>query len=113
MFVADEDNRFDEYPRLKEVIKLKNELIAQNATPAAYLNCDLKNFDLTSLGTKFDVIVIDPPWEEYARRSVYSDGVVWTLEEIRNLKIEAIANNPSFIFLWVSPADALPLTILD
>ena len=28
---------------------------------------DIKNLDLNFLG-KFDVIMIDPPWEEYKRR---------------------------------------------
>ena len=34
-----------------------------------YLKCDLKTFDLSSLGTKFDVILIDPPLEEYQRKA--------------------------------------------
>ena len=29
---------------------------------ATYLNCDLRYFDLKSLGGNFDCILIDPPW---------------------------------------------------
>ncbi|MFS7994338.1 putative mRNA (2'-O-methyladenosine-N(6)-)-methyltransferase [Helianthus anomalus] len=55
-------------------------------------------------GTKFDVILVDPPWEEYVHRapSVADHMEYWTFEEIMNLKIEvAIADTPSFVFLWV------------
>ena len=34
-----------------------------------YLKCDLRTFDLNSLGSKFDVILVDPPLEEYQRRA--------------------------------------------
>lgn len=30
-----------------------------------HIKCDLKSFDFTSFGTKFDVIHIDPPLLEY------------------------------------------------
>ncbi len=72
-----------------------------------YLKRDLKKFDLSSLGT-FDVILIDPPWEEYLKRAEYfqvekkSEKLEgWTLQDIYNLKIEKIMANPSFVFLWV------------
>ena len=29
---------------------------------------DLKTYDLKQLGTKFDVLIIDPPWQEYHTR---------------------------------------------
>lgn len=35
-------DRFEEYPKLRELIKLKDELIATTATPPMYLKCDLK-----------------------------------------------------------------------
>ena len=75
------------YPKLNELVQLKNKKVAERATPPYYVNCDLKTFDLGSLGTKFDVILVrsestlcglfnefgmklqvDPPWEEYRRR---------------------------------------------
>lgn len=48
---------------------LQDEQIARGATQPMYLKCDLKTFDLSSLGTKFDVILIDPPLEEYQRKA--------------------------------------------
>ena len=63
----DEDKRFLDYPKANELIKLKNEVLKKRATPPMWLKCDLKTFDLSSLG-KFDVILIDPPLPEYYRR---------------------------------------------
>ena len=34
-----------------------------------YLKCDLRTFDLSSLESKFDVILVDPPLEEYQRKA--------------------------------------------
>lgn len=51
---------------------------------------------------RFDVILIDPPWEEYARRSpgfMPAGTETWTWQQIRDLKIEDIADTPSFVFL--------------
>ncbi|KAI3695907.1 hypothetical protein L1987_78911 [Smallanthus sonchifolius] len=70
-----------------------------------YYKCDLREQVLSPefFGTKFDVILVDPPWEEYAHRApgVADHMEYWTFEEIMNLKIEAIADTPSFVFLWV------------
>ena len=107
-FIRDSDveERFEEYPKLKELIEAKDAKIAERATPPTYKKVDLKNFDLTTLGTKFDVILIDPPWEEYRRRKIACGGEdaesleVWKPEEIMNLRIDAIADTPSFCFLW-------------
>lgn len=49
---ADVNDRFQEYPKLRELIMLKNDMIRRYATPPMYLNCDLKTFDLSQLGTK-------------------------------------------------------------
>lgn len=56
-------DRFEEYPKLRELIRLKDELIAKTATPPMYLQADLKTLDLKTLGAKFDVILIEPPLE--------------------------------------------------
>jgi hypothetical protein len=32
-----------------------------------WINCDLRYFDLKSLGGNFDVVVIDPPWSVKTR----------------------------------------------
>ncbi|KAJ6791576.1 methyltransferase-like protein 1 [Iris pallida] len=82
-----------------------SEIVANASTPPMYCKFDLQEnvLSLEFFGTKFDVILVDPPWEEYVHRAPgatdHSDH--WTFEEIQNLKIEAIADTPSFIFLWV------------
>ena len=76
-----------------------------------WLKCDLKTFDLSSLG-KFDVILIDPPLPEYYRRAK-SFGVdltpfePWTFDEIQNLRVDLIADNCCFLFLWVGSNEGL------
>jgi N6-adenosine-specific RNA methylase IME4 len=110
---ADINERFEEYPKMKELIRLKEELIKLRATPPFYIRADLKTFDLTSLGTKFDVILIDPPLKEYYMRRAelvhtkWNEPPFWTYEEIANLNIGAIGENPSFVFLWVGSAEGL------
>jgi N6-adenosine-specific RNA methylase IME4 len=112
-FVRDyeEDRRFLEYPKLNELIKLKNEVLQKRATPSQWLQCDLKKFDLSVLG-KFDVILIDPPLPEYYRRA-QNLGVdlkpfePWTFEEIQNLAIDQIADTCCFLFLWVGAGEGL------
>ncbi|KAL1920626.1 uncharacterized protein VTP21DRAFT_1003 [Calcarisporiella thermophila] len=111
-FIRDTDlhDRFDEYPKLKELTRLKNELVEARATPPTYLKADLRNFDFKRLGCKFDVILIDPPLEEYCRRSATVAGKAkeyWTFDEIGALRIEEIAANPSFIFIWVADNEGL------
>ncbi|XP_007019697.2 PREDICTED: methyltransferase-like protein 1 isoform X1 [Theobroma cacao] len=98
-------NVVEDYPRLRELIQKKDEIVAKSASPPMYMKCDLRELELSPdfFGTKFDVILIDPPWEEYVHRApgVADHIEYWTFEEIMNLKIEAIADTPSFIFLWV------------
>ena len=107
----DEEKRFLDYPKLNELIKLKNEVLKKRATPPMWLKCDLKTYDLSSLG-KFDVILIDPPLPEYYRRAK-SFGVdlapfePWTFDEIQNLRVDLIADNCCFLFLWVGSSEGL------
>ncbi|KAF8672659.1 hypothetical protein HU200_049352 [Digitaria exilis] len=95
----------EDYPKLRELIQRKDEIVANSASAPMYYKCDLKEHVLSPdfFGTKFDVILVDPPWEEYVHRAPgITDHIeYWTAEEIMNLKIEAIADTPSFIFLWV------------
>ena len=51
-----------------------------------YLKCDLKTFDLSSLGSKFDVVLIEPPLEEYQRRAsgINFTWMPWEWEEVSN-----------------------------
>ncbi|KAL0914954.1 hypothetical protein M5K25_015347 [Dendrobium thyrsiflorum] len=95
----------EDYPKLRELIQRKDEIVINSSTPPLYYKTDLREFTLAPefFGTKFDVILVDPPWEEYVHRAPgITDHIeYWTFEEIQNLKIEAIADTPSFIFLWV------------
>lgn len=85
-------NVVEDYPKLRELIQKKDEIVANSATSPMYYKCNLKEFELTPefFGTKFDVILVDPPWEEYVHRApgVADHTEYWTLEEIMNLKIE-------------------------
>ncbi|KAK1576857.1 hypothetical protein Q3G72_017025 [Acer saccharum] len=98
-------NVVEDYPKLRELIQKKDEIVSKSATAPMYFKSDLREFELSPefFGTKFDVILVDPPWEEYVHRApgVADHMEYWTFEEILNLKIEAIADTPSFIFLWV------------
>ena len=58
-------NRFEEYPKLRELIIKKDQLIQQTNTAPMYLKCDLETFKLADLKCKFDVILLEPPLEEY------------------------------------------------
>eukprot|EP00850_Spirogloea_muscicola_P007440 SM000037S13575 [mRNA] locus=s37:866017:869778:+ [translate_table: standard] len=112
-FIRDVDlaDRFEEYPKLKELIARKDRLIAERATPPMYMRMDLRKQELSPelFGTKFDVILLDPPWEEYVRRAPgVADALEWwPPEDVLNLKLEAIAYNPSYVFLWVGDAEGL------
>ncbi|SOV17001.1 mRNA methyltransferase, putative [Plasmodium sp. gorilla clade G2] len=117
---SDENKRFIKYPKLKQLLELKNDIIKKRSTPARYIRCDLRTFDLGSLDTKFDVILIDPPWKEYYDRKMHNLHVLnninldqdlnndmynekdrfWTLEDLANIEIEKIAEVPSFLFIW-------------
>lgn len=103
-------DRFEEYPKLKELIRLKDELIRDTATPPMYLKCDLEAFDFRSLKCKFDAILVEPPLEEYQRTcGVSSHTKFWSWEEIMKLEIEEVAASRSFLFLWCGSSDGLDL----
>ena len=103
-------DRFEEYPKLKELIRLKDELIAQTATPPMYLKCDLRESgQLRQLNCKFDVILIDPPLEEYQRTQGVTKTKFWSWENIMRLEIEEVSAPRSFIFLWCGSSDGLDL----
>jgi len=50
-----------------------------------YLKCDLETFDLRDLESKFDVILIEPPLEEYQRTLgvAYDKYWSWDMVSIR------------------------------
>lgn len=102
-------DRFEEYPKLRELIRLKDELISETATPPCYLKTDLRTFDLKNLDVKFDVILIEPPLEEYFRGTSSTPGNFWSWDEILNLEIESVASHRSFVFLWCGSSEGLDI----
>ncbi|CAH0564703.1 unnamed protein product [Brassicogethes aeneus] len=102
-------DRFEEYPKLRELIKLKDELIQQTASPPMYLKCDLANYDLKNLNSKFDVILIEPPLEEYQRTMGATNMQFWSWDQIMNLDIGEVAAQRSFVFLWCGSSDGLDM----
>ncbi|XP_017068613.1 N6-adenosine-methyltransferase non-catalytic subunit [Drosophila eugracilis] len=108
-------DRFEEYPKLRELIKLKDKLIQDTASAPMYLKADLKSLDVKTLGAKFDVILIEPPLEEYARAapSVATVGgaprVFWNWDDILNLDVGEIAAHRSFVFLWCGSSEGLDM----
>uniref|UniRef100_A0A8C9YYK8 N(6)-adenosine-methyltransferase non-catalytic subunit METTL14 n=1 Tax=Sander lucioperca TaxID=283035 RepID=A0A8C9YYK8_SANLU len=103
-------DRFEEYPKLRELIRLKDELISTTNTPPMYLQADPEHFDLQDLKCKFDVILLEPPLEEYYRESGISHTErFWTWDDIMKLEIEEISAPRSFVFLWCGSGEGLDL----
>uniref|UniRef100_A0A3Q2WBR8 N(6)-adenosine-methyltransferase non-catalytic subunit METTL14 n=1 Tax=Haplochromis burtoni TaxID=8153 RepID=A0A3Q2WBR8_HAPBU len=103
-------DRFEEYPKLRELIRLKDELIATTNTPPMYLQADPEHFDLKDLKCKFDVILLEPPLEEYYRESGISHTErFWTWDDLMRLEIEEISALRSFVFLWCGSGEGLDL----
>ncbi|KAK2726365.1 N6-adenosine-methyltransferase non-catalytic subunit-like [Artemia franciscana] len=102
-------DRFEEYPKLRELIRLKDELIAKTATPPMYLKCDLRTYDLKRLGSKFDVILIEPPLEEYQRSRGVTNIDFWNWDQINNLNVSELIGPRGFVFLWCGSAEGLDL----
>lgn len=66
--------------------------------PHYFINCDLRFYDLTKVTEKFglfDVVVIDPPWQD----SPTSPGM--TAKQVMDLQVETLSSK-GFIFLWVN-----------
>lgn len=98
------NDRFEEYPRLRELIKLKvryifnsrhsqyqfnehfivlqDEHVALTSTPPMYLKCDLRSYNLLDLNNKFDVILVEPPLEEYQRTMGATNLDFWSWEQV-------------------------------
>ncbi|KAJ8399315.1 hypothetical protein AAFF_G00413530 [Aldrovandia affinis] len=103
-------DRFEEYPKLRELIRLKDELISTTNTPPMYLQADPESFDLRELKCKFDVILLEPPLEEYYRESgIIANEKFWTWDDIMKLEIEEISALRSFVFLWCGSGEGLDL----
>ena len=54
-----------------------------------YLQCNFETFDLRELECKFDVILVDPPLEEYQRRGsgISHNWRPWAWDEVWELYI--------------------------
>uniref|UniRef100_A0A8C5D2R7 N(6)-adenosine-methyltransferase non-catalytic subunit METTL14 n=1 Tax=Gouania willdenowi TaxID=441366 RepID=A0A8C5D2R7_GOUWI len=103
-------DRFEEYPKLRELIRLKDELISSTNIPPMYLQADPEHFDLQDLKSKFDVILLEPPLEEYYRESGISHPErFWNWDDIMRLEIEEISALRSFVFLWCGSGEGLDL----
>ncbi|XP_037530866.1 N6-adenosine-methyltransferase non-catalytic subunit [Nematolebias whitei] len=103
-------DRFEEYPKHRELIRLKDELISATNVPPMYLQADLEHFDLQDLKSQFDVILIEPPLEEYYRESGISQTErIWAWDDIMGLQIEEISASRAFVFLWCGSEEGLDL----
>uniref|UniRef100_A0A6A7G743 N(6)-adenosine-methyltransferase non-catalytic subunit METTL14 n=2 Tax=Hirondellea gigas TaxID=1518452 RepID=A0A6A7G743_9CRUS len=105
------EDRLSEHPKFRELVRLKDEKIRDTNTPPMYKKCDLRTFDLSSLQSKFDVILIDPPWEEYSRRCPGAPQnetrETWSFEDMTKLKIPQIAASRAFLFIWSGSCEGL------
>ncbi|XP_028130632.1 N6-adenosine-methyltransferase non-catalytic subunit [Diabrotica virgifera virgifera] len=102
-------DRFEEYPKLRELIKLKDELIQETATPPMYLKCDLMTYDLKTINNKFDVILVEPPLEEYQRTMGATNMQFWSWDQVMNLDVGEVAAQRSFVFLWCGSSEGLDM----
>ncbi|POW23451.1 hypothetical protein PSHT_00123 [Puccinia striiformis] len=117
------ETRFAEYPKLKKLSQLKRSLVASHAHPPTYIQADLRtdrpnSFNLLDLSpARFDVILIDPPLEEYVE--TYPDLPIkdpsisgcggpkgeerdfWNWEELESLPLPQIAASPVSYFYGV------------
>lgn len=73
------------------------------------LKCDLMNYDLKNLNCKFDVILIEPPLEEYQRTMGVTNMQFWSWDQIMNLDIGEVAAQRSFVFLWCGSSEGLDM----
>jgi hypothetical protein len=50
-----------------------------------YLKTDLQTFDMKELNSKFDVILVEPPLEEYQRTMGVTNMQFWGWDQVRFL----------------------------
>ncbi|KAE9522259.1 hypothetical protein AGLY_017332 [Aphis glycines] len=101
------DNRYEEFPKLKELVHLKDQLVFETAAPPMFLKCNLSTYNLKSLNVKFDVILVEPPLEEYQQTLGITRKDLWNWKQVMDLKLNEIAARRSFIFLWCGSSDGL------
>ena len=109
--------QFRGQPCYFELNARKDRLVQRRMTMPLYHKCNLKETDMARLlaPTRFDVVLIDPPWPEYARRCsgmpahANHDLSSWTYEEMAALDVGGVAASDAFVFLWVGAAEGLDL----
>ncbi|KAF0990788.1 hypothetical protein HZS_7775 [Henneguya salminicola] len=96
------NERYREYPKLNELLRIKDEFTLNRAHPPLYMKADLRRFDLKNLNNQFDVILIEPPLKEYlSLHPGLNERIdLWDWNEIADLDINSIASMRSFVFLW-------------
>jgi len=61
-----------------------------------YLKCDLHNYDLKNLKSKFDVILVEPPLEEYQRTMGVTNMEFWGWEQVCLTDFSQVAGTSHF-----------------
>ena len=75
------------YPKQQRLLSLKKTSVSAHALPPSYLSFA----ELSTLNpSKFDVILIDPP---------FSSAFTW--DDLQELPVPSLAADPSFVLLWV------------
>lgn len=59
----------------------QDEIVQQTATPPMFLQCDLHTYDLKDLNFQFDVILVEPPLEEY-QQTLGSSTKLWNWNQV-------------------------------
>lgn len=83
-----ESGRDFRYPKQQRLLGLKKAAVAEHAPPP--LHVKLSALSTLTPSSKFDVILIDPP---------FSSTFSW--DTLQALPIPVLAGDPSFVFLWV------------
>lgn len=117
-----QDGQFErDYPRESRLIKLKTELLQKRNHPPLVLNMNLKELPVHyKMMGKFDIILVDPPWEEYKQKLhdtlqhlEASPEVInnidktderfqgWSKDDIGTLPIKDLSEDACFVFMWV------------
>lgn len=99
------------HPKFRELIQMKDNEVRISNVPPMFLQRDLRTFNLAELKTKFDVILVDPPWSEYSRRCPgapqNATRETWTFDDLRRLNISSVAASRCFMFLWAGSCEGL------
>lgn len=101
----DAADRLDGYPELKLLSELKDAQVRQLLTPAMYLRADLTTLPLfATLQTRFETLLVDPPWREYSERAPGLGVPFLTLEQLSRIRVQDVAAPLSFLWLWCGSA---------